>query len=779
MNNYRPSAYDPKATEEKIYKFWEDNSFFSPKKPTDLRGSTQKNYVIHLPPPNVTGSLHMGHALNASLTDVLIRYHRMRGYRTVWFPGTDHAGIATQNVVEKQLKKEGVSRWDLGREKFIEKVWDWKNKYGNIIIEQLKKLGASCDWSRLRFTMDPAYADSVKKAFVHYYEKGLIYRGKRVVNWCPRCQTSLSDLEIEYKEEKTKLWYIKYPIAGKGLVVAARKTKTANDTGSHTENQTYIVVATTRPETMLGDAAVAVNPKDKRYKDLVGKKVLLPIFFAGQDREIPIVSDKAIDMKFGTGAVKVTPAHDFLDAEIAERHNLPFYQIIDERGRLTSEAGRGFEGLKILEAREKVIAELTKLNFIEKIEDYDHNLATCYRCGTVLEPLLSNQWFLKMKDLAKKTLQTTRSKKVQIIPKNFEKILFSWLENIKDWTISRQIWWGHRLPVWFHESKCVPKPGREEDVERCHDVIVSVGEPKCQYCDAKFIQSEDVLDTWFSSALWPFAGLSEQDLQSFYPSNVLITARDIINLWVARMIFSGLEFMKKPPFPEVLIHATVLTQEGKRMSKSLGTGIDPIELIDKYGADATRFGIIWQAMGTQDIHWDETAVQAGKKFANKLWNIARYVSGAFSLSQPVSSEWAVGRKTKTKNDTNSHAQNQNDHDREILQKLGQLKKSVEKDIEKYKMGLALHGIYDFVWHEFADKYIESTKGRNDESAKETLLAVLIGILKILHPFLPFITEEIWQRFVLPVRRNIDEGGSRAEGLSLGGKDALIISEWPS
>jgi len=698
MENEFPSAYDPKSAEEKIYKLWEDSGYFNP---DNLKGA-KKSYAIHLPPPNVTGSLHMGHALNAAISDILIRYHRMRGYKTVWFPGTDHAGIATQNVVEKQLKKDGVSRRDLGREKFIEKVWEWKNKYGGIIIQQLKKLGASCDWSRLRFTMDDDYAAQVKEAFQHYYEKGLIYRGKRLISWCTACQTSLSDLEIEYKEEKGKLWYIQYPIA---------------------DRKGHVVVATTRPETMLGDAAVAVNPKDKRYEDLVGKKVLLPL----RNREIPVIADEAVDMTFGTGAVKVTPAHDQTDNEIGERHKLPVYEIIDERGRMTAEAGKDFEGLKVAEAREKVSAALEKLGLIEKKEDITHNVAICYRSGTVLEPLLSNQWFLKMDKLAEVALKAVKSGKAQIIPENFEKPYFAWLENIRDWCISRQIWWGHRLPVWFHEPKCVPKDHSEADMEKCEDMIVAAEKPECQHCNAQYVQSEDVLDTWFSSALWPFAGLSEQDLKDFYPSDVLITARDIINLWVARMIFSGLEFRKAVPFPETLIHATILTKEGKRMSKSLGTGIDPLGLIEKYGADAIRFGIIWQAMGTQDIHWDETAVQAGKKFANKLWNIARFIQGKAGGSE--------AKKAKVIDSA----------DKEILAKLEKLEESVGAKMKTYELGQALHEIYDFVWHEVADKYIELSKKREDENVKMVMRRLLLSSLKILHPFMPFITEEIYQR----------------------------------
>ncbi|OGY62859.1 MAG: valine--tRNA ligase [Candidatus Harrisonbacteria bacterium RIFCSPHIGHO2_01_FULL_44_13] len=746
MTEELSKAYDPKVTEEKIYKLWQESGYFNPDNFANLKNLKlkTKNYSIHLPPPNVTGSLHMGHALNATIADILIRYHRMKGYKTVWFPGIDHAGIATQNVVEKQLKKEGLSRWDLGREKFIEKVWEWKEKYGGIILEQLKRLGASCDWSRARFTMDPDYANWVKKAFIHYCEKGLIYRGKRVVSWCPRCQTSLSDLEIEYKPEKAKLWYIRYPLKTQIKTDDDRPRGKSPRSPLRSAESAFVVVATTRPESMLGDAAVAVNPKDKRYKKLIGESVNLLLV----GREIPIIADDAIDMNFGTGAVKVTPAHDLLDAEIAERHGLPFYQVIDERGRMTVGAGKDFEGLKVLEAREKVVAKLQELGLIEKIEDYQHNLAVCYRCGATLEPMLSDQWFLKMSELAEKTLKPVKSGKVKIIPQNFEKILFSWLENIKDWCISRQIWWGHQIPVYFcKQAQTDPSTSAEHGAGHSADYtrtdaekfIVATEKPEqCPFCkECEMEQSQDVLDTWFSSALWPLAGLSEKDVEDFYPSNVLITARDIINLWVARMIFSGLEFVKKEPFPEVLIHATILTKEGKRMSKSLGTGIDPLELIEKYGADATRFGIIWQAMGTQDIHWDETAVMAGKKFANKLWNIARYVR---SVRDDRDENVSIERSDRSPNI--EHVD-----DKPILEKLRIIETEVRANIESYELGPALHKIYDFIWHEFADKYIEASKKRDDEEVKKVLLALLLGSLKILHPFMPFITEEIYQ--ILP------------------------------
>ncbi|MEK7149845.1 MAG: class I tRNA ligase family protein, partial [Patescibacteria group bacterium] len=574
MNDAFSRPYDPKNVEDKIYKLWEKSGYFNPDvlcsrgSDTGSRRSPERckkgSFTICLPPPNVTGSLHMGHALNATIQDILIRKKRMEGYKTLWIPGTDHAGIATQNVVEKQLKKEGISRHQLGKEKFLEKVWEWKEKYGDIILDQLKKIGASCDWSRTAFTMDENYSKAVQEAFKRYYDKGWIYQGERVVNWCPRCGTSLSDLELEYEEEKGKLYYIKYPI------------KITNNQKLITDN--YITVATTRPETMLGDSAIAVNPKDKRYKDFIGKTAILPISLSErstegrQNREIPIIADILIDEKFGTGAVKVTPAHDFTDAEIGQRHNLPIYKIIDERGKMTAEAGEIYSGLKIAECREKVVEELKKLGLLEKEEDYIHSVAKCYRCGSAVEPLPSLQWFLKMGELAKLAIKAVESGKVKFHPKRWEKVYLDWLSKVKDWCISRQIWWGHKIPI---EG------------------------------------SEDVLDTWFSSALWPFATLGwpasvkttagkpqpTGDLKEFYPTNVLSTARDIINLWVGRMVFSGMEFMNKAPFSDVIIHATILTKDGKRMSKSLGTGIDPMTLIEKYGADATRFGLIWQSMG--------------------------------------------------------------------------------------------------------------------------------------------------------------------------------------
>jgi len=686
-----PKVYNPKKVENKIYNLWEKSGFFNPDK---LPKSHKKPYCIVIPPPNITGSLHMGHALNVTLQDILIRWKRLQGYKTLWLPGTDHAGIATQYVVEKELKKAGITRFDLGREKFIKRVWQWRRKYGNIILEQFKQLGCSLDWSRTRFTMDKDYLRAVETAFQHYYKNGWIYKGKRVVNWCPRCQTSLSDLEIEYKEEKGKLWHIKYPLAKKFKI----------------QNLKFIVVATTRPETMLGDTAVAVNPKDKKYKDLIGKKAILPLV----NRKIPIIADRLVDPEFGTGAVKITPAHDLNDYEISLRHNLPMVQVIDEESKITKEAPLPYQGMKIFEARQKVIKDLKELGLLEKVEDYTHQIPKCYRCSAILELIPSEQWFLKMKELAKMAIGAVKSEKVKFIPESFEKIYFDWLKNIKDWCVSRQIWWGHKIPLR---------------------------------------DTKDVLDTWFSSALWPFATLGwpkkTKDLKKFYPTDTLITDRGIINLWVARMIFSGMEFMKKVPFKNVYIHATVLTREGKRMSKSLGTGVDPINLIEKYGADATRFGIAWQIMGGQDIRFMEDNIVMGRKFCNKIWNATRFIL----LQIKANKELFSVKLGKGKNLTTA--------DKRILKLLDKTIKSVNKDLESFQFGKAAHILYDFFWHDFCDVYIEKSKKQTDLKTKKILLYLLLNFLKLLHPFMPFITEEIYQK--LPIKNK---------------KRSLMIEEWP-
>jgi len=672
-----PKAYEPKQVEEKIYKLWERGRFFEP------RGKG-KPFVTAMPLPNITGSLHMGHALNNGIQDVLTRYHRMKQEPTIWMPGTDHAGIATQNVVEKEVKKEGLTRHDLGREKFIKRVWQWKEKYGNLILEQLKKMGCSCDWSRNRFTLDKDYVKAVETAFLHYYKKGWIYRGPRIVNWCPRCSTAISNIEIKYVPRKTKLWYIKYPLFnGRGSSSYGRL------------NLTHIVVATTRPETMLGDTAVAVNPKDARYKTLIGKYAILPLM----NRKIPIISDRLVDAEFGTGAVKITPAHDATDNKIGKIHKLKVINVIGENGKITKEGGQ-YAGLNILEARKRITEDLKKQNLLEKEENYEHSLAICDRCGTPIEPLISKQWFVKMDKLAKPAIKIVEQNKIRFIPKRYKKIYLDWMENIEDWCISRQLWWGHKIPL--------------------------KGET-------------DVLDTWFSSALWPFAHLGwprkTKDLKDFYPTTVLVTARDIIYLWVARMIFSGLEFMKAIPFRDVYIHPTILTLEGRRMSKSLGTGVDPLELIDKYGADATRFGLLYLASYDQQaIKFSEDTIKASRNFCNKIWNINRFIqiSNKPQITKPKtpSEKWIVSR-------------------------LNTVIKEITEKIKNYQLGEAARQLYDFVWHEYADKYIEISK----KQEKNVNVYVFKTILKLLHPFMPFITEHIWQ-------------------MNYKDKKPLIISEWP-
>jgi valyl-tRNA synthetase len=692
-------VYHPKKVEGKIYRLWLKTGFFNPDK---LPGKRKKKFSIVLPPPNVTGSLHLGHALNCTIQDILIRWKRLQGFKTLWLPGTDHAGIATQYVVEKELKKEGKTRFDLGREKFLERIWQWIRKYGGIILEQFKKLGCSLDWSRTRFTMDEKYIEAVETAFHHYFKKGLIYKSKKPINWCKRCKTSLSDLEIEYEKEKGKLWYIRYQLKSQNS-----KVKTKN----------YIVVATTRPETMLGDSAVAVNPKDKRYKSLVGKIAILPLI----EREIPIIADQRVDPEFGTGAVKVTPAHDLLDYEISLKHKLPLFEVIDKEGKMINVPSK-YRGKETLQAREEIVKDLENLGFLAKSEDYEISLPICYRCHEVLEVLPSEQWFLKMKKLADFAKGAVKSGKVKFFPKRFEKIYFDWLNNIKDWCISRQIWWGHKIPIEGEES---------------------------------------VLDTWFSSALWPFATLGwpekTKDLKKFYPTDVLSTARDIINLWVARMIFSGIEFMKKLPFRYVFIHPTVLTKEGKRMSKSLGTGIDPMDLIEKYGADATRFGLIWQVKTGQDLKFDEATIQMGKKFCNKIWNAARYV-----LIQAQNSRFkSQNLKLNLKSEKLTRA------DKRILKSLNETIKTVNKYLEKFEFGKAAENLYHFFWHNFCDVYIEKSKEqlKNQKIQKQTtniLLYLLLQSLILLHPFIPFITEEIYQK--LPIKNK---------------KVSIMIENWPA
>ncbi len=704
--------YQPKQVEKSIYKLWEKSNYFKPKKSKN----SKKKFVVVFPPPNITGSLHIGHALNASIQDILVRKKRMQGYQTLALSGTDHAGIATQNVVEKQLKKQGLTRFDLGKEKFIKKIWEWKKQYGHRILEQIKNLGISCDWSRTAFTMDKSYSKAVLEAFKKYWENDLIYLGQRTVNWCPRCKTSLSDLELEYKEEKGFLWHIKYKIKN---------------------SKKHIIIATTRPETLLGDTAIAVNPKDKRYKSLIGKTAIVPIV----DREVSIIADRLVDQNFGTGALKVTPAHDHNDFELSQKHNLEKIKIIDENGRICPPAPEKYQGLKVKQAREQIVKDLQAKKLIAKIEPYTHNVPTCYRCHTEIEPLLSEQWFVKMDKLAQIAKKAVKSGKIKFYPKKWEKIYFDWLNNIKDWCISRQIWWGHRLPVWYCQ-KGNKKPTSLKEA----GYFLSLKKPtKCpKGFEGKLKQVDSVLDTWFSSALWPFAVFGwpkkTKDLKEFYPTNVLTTARDIINLWVARMIFSGIFFLEKEPFKKIIIHPTILTKDGKRMSKSLGTGIDPIDLVDEFGADATRFGIIWQLTGNQDIHWQHEAVIAGKKFLNKIWNASRFVLWQKPENKKIFSVKITSQKSLTPKD------------KKILRDLQKTAKKVDKLIEDFKFGFALREIYDFFWHKYCDIYLEQFKNYSDKqklASYPVLLKVLKDSLILLHPFIPFITEEIYK--YLPIK----------------------------
>ena len=716
--------YDPKATEPRIYEIWERSGYFNPDK---LPGKRNRPYVMMLPPPNVTGSLHMGHALNAVIQDVLIRTKRMQGYRTLWLPGTDHAGIATQNVVEKQLRKEGTTRHELGRERFLERVWQWKEEYGNRILEQLKLLGASCDWSRARFTMDDAYQNAVAEAFVRYYKRGWVYRALRTVSWCVRCQTSLSDLELEYKEEDTTLYYIAY--------------------GPFT-------LATVRPETKFGDTALAVHPGDKRYKKNIGKELEIDSLSVAGGLEEPattkiriaVVGDEAVDPKFGTGIIKVTPAHDLTDYDIAQRHKLPMRQVIDHYGRMNEHAGK-YNGLPVAAAREKIVHDLKEVGLLKKTEPYHHRVAVCYRCGGVIEPLPSVQWFVQMQTLARAALAEWKQKRVRFVPSRFGKVYADWLSHVRDWTVSRQIWWGHRLPVWFcaqnqtgtNSKFQIPSP----------KFTVSKTRPKrCSFCKQCVMQqSEDVLDTWFSSALWPFATLGwpkkTRDLKTFYPTSALSTARDIINLWVSRMVFSGIEFLGASPFRDVIIHPTILTREGKRMSKSLGTGVDPVQLTSQFGADATRFGLIWQYMGNQDMHWAEEHVRAGKKFLNKIWNASRFVLLRSGDAPPAD----LLRKPRLRATALTAA------DRRMIKAFERIRARTSAHIDQYQHGLALRELYEFFWHHFCDVYMEAVKtqladAENEKNAQQTtqiLLWSLAGSLQLLHPFLPHITEELWGR----------------------------------
>ena len=691
--------YAPREFEDRIYKNWCDKGYFAPDK-----DKKKPAFSIVIPPPNVTGQLHMGHALDETLQDILVRTKRMQGYSTLWVPGTDHAGIATQIKVEESLRvNEGLTRYDLGREKFLERVWDWKNQYGSRIINQLKKLGSSCDWSRERFTMDEGCSKAVREVFVNLYNKGLIYRGYRIINWCPRCLTALSDAEVEYTEQPGAFWHVRYPVK---------------------DSDEFVTIATTRPETMLGDTAVAVHPEDERYTHLVGKTLILPLV----NREIPVIADEYVERDFGTGCVKITPAHDPSDFEVGKRHDLPVIKMMNDDATINEEFGGKYAGMDRYEARRALVADLEAEGYLVKIEPCAHNVGTCYRCKTTVEPLTSDQWFVKMEPLAKPALEVVKSGEVKFEPERFSKTYINWMENCHDWCISRQLWWGHRIPA-FYCDECGHMEVSKDDIT------------KCPRCGGAVRQEEDVLDTWFSSALWPFSTLGwpekTEDLARYYPTSVLVTGYDIIFFWVARMIFSAMEHMGEKPFSTVFIHGLVRDAQGRKMSKSLGNGIDPLKVIEEYGADALRFALATGNAPGNDMRFSDEKIESARNFANKLWNASRFVLMNLTeeddelLTLPSEEDMSL-------------------EDKWILTKFNSLAKTVNDNIASYEIGVALSEIYSFTWDTFCDWYIEMAKSRIFESgapsltAKRVLVYVLSGILKLLHPYMPFITEEIYQ-----------------------------------
>ena len=714
MNKELPKVYEPQQVESRIYDMWMKGDCFNgdpdPKK---------KPFSISMPPPNVTGQLHMGHALDCTLQDILTRFKRMQGYATLWLPGVDHAGIATQIKVEEELRvKEGLTRYDLGRDKFLQRVWKWKEEYGNRIVEQQKKMGVSCDWSRSRFTMDETCAKAVRETFCDLYDKGMIYKGSRIINWCPNCTTALSDAEVEYTDKPGNLWHIRYPLA---------------------DGSGDIVVATTRPETMMGDTGVAVNPEDENLKHLIGKKCILPIM----NREIPIVGDEYCEIGFGTGAVKMTPAHDPNDFEVGLRHNLEIIRVIADDGKINENGGK-YNGMDRYECRKAIIKDLEEQGYLLKTEPYSHNVGTCYRCHNDVEPLISAQWFVKMEPLAKEALRVVKDGEVKFVPERFSKTYINWMENVHDWCISRQLWWGHQIPAWY--------------CDECGHINVSREDPtKCAKCGCEHLtRDEDVLDTWFSSALWPFSTLGwpekTADLDFYYPNSVMVTGYDIIFFWVARMIFSGCEQMKKIPFETVLIHGLVRDDKGRKMSKSLGNGIDPLVMAEKYGADALRFNLITGNSPGNDTRFYTEKCEAMRNFANKIWNASRFVMMNLTIDKCVLPA----------------ADKLEQEDKWVLSKLNKLVKEVTENLDSYEIGVASAKVYDFIWDTFCDWYIELTKTRmngEDEEAKlvaqNVLCYVLINLLKMLHPFMPFITEEIWQ--ALP---RLEDG------------EFLMTSQWP-
>ena len=698
MKKELPKQYDPKQVENQIYEMWMENGCFKAEVDPD-----KKPYSIVMPPPNVTGQLHMGHALDSTLQDILTRYKRMQGYSALWLPGTDHAGIATQIKVEEELRtKEGLTRYDLGREKFLERVWAWKEKYGSRIVEQQKKLGVSCDWSRSRFTMDEGCSKAVRETFCELYDKGLIYKGSRIINWCPHCVTALSDAEVEYVDKPGHLWYIRYPLS---------------------DGSGDIVVATTRPETMMGDTGVAVNPEDEKFKHLIGKTCILPIM----NREIPIVGDEYCEIGFGTGAVKMTPAHDPNDFEVGLRHNLEVIRVLDDNGKVNENGGK-YCGLDRYECRKAIVADLEAEGYLVKTEPYSHNVGTCYRCHNDVEPIISAQWFVKMAPLAKEAIRVVTDGTIKFVPERFSKIYINWMENVHDWCISRQLWWGHQIPAWY--------------CDECGHINVSREDPtKCEKCGCTHLtRDEDVLDTWFSSALWPFStlgwpNLNSEDLKYWYPTTDMVTGYDIIFFWVARMVFSGMEQMKKEPFKTVFIHGLVRDDKGRKMSKSLGNGIDPLEMAEKFGADALRFNLITGNSPGNDMRFYVEKCEAMLNFANKIWNASRYVLMNLTIDEP-------GLPALDQLEI---------EDKWVLSKLNTLIREVTENMDAYELGVASAKVYDFIWDTYCDWYIELTKTRlyseNEQSklaAQRVLVYVLDQILRLLHPFMPFITEEIWQ-----------------------------------
>ena len=697
MGKQLDKTYEPKSVEGRLYDFWQKNGYFHAEP-----DKSKKPYTIVMPPPNITGQLHMGHALDNTLQDILTRFRRMQGYCTLWLPGTDHASIATEAKIVAAMAEEGVTKDDLGREGFLERAWEWKKVYGGRITEQLRKMGSSCDWSRERFTMDEGCSKAVKEVFVNLYNKGLIYRGERIINWCPHCKTSISDAEVEYTEQDGFFWHLRYPL---------------------TDGSGFVELATTRPETLLGDTAVAVHPDDERYKALVGKTLTLPLV----GREIPIVADSYVDPEFGTGVVKITPAHDPNDFEVGLRHNLEVITVLDD-GAVINENGGKYQGLDRYEARKRIVEDLEKGGFLVRVEPHAHNVGECYRCHTTVEPRVSRQWFVKMEPLAKPAIEAVKTGETKFIPERFEKTYFHWMENIRDWCISRQLWWGHRIPVWYCDDCGETVVTKEDSVDTC---------PKCG--GHHLTQDPDTLDTWFSSALWPFSTLGwpekTDELEYFYPTSTLVTGYDIIFFWVARMIFSGVEHMGKAPFDTVFIHGIVRDAQGRKMSKSLGNGIDPLLEIDKYGADALRFTLATGNSPGNDMRYTPEKVEASRNFANKLWNAARFVLMNLDDNEPA--PYIPERLAL--------------EDKWILSIYNRVVREVTDNLEKFELGIAVQKLYDFIWDVFCDWYIELAKARltgEDEQAKKTargvLCYVLSGTLKLLHPFMPFITEEIWQ-----------------------------------